>query len=530
MRSLSQAVKQHRPLLINPSHAQSFLERCASLQLPLGAKASDLGDMLEVYFGAKPVLEKFPPFAVIPIRGVIGRGLSELESLCGACDIKDVEEMLEECERDMSIKTIIIDIDSPGGTSVGVPELANRIKNCKKSVIAFTASECCSAAYWIGSQAGQGFYATPSSTVGSVGVYIAFPDMSEAYKMEGVRMDVIRAGAMKGAGIPGTSLDAGQREMLQAEVLEIWGDFKAAVKSVREFVEDASMEGQTFSGKKAADAGLVTSLVNGFDEMMVTLDAAVAEQMEADEDNDARHAEAAESAESEDDEGDEYEMKRYASARALKGIAKSALVVKAESEGEGADEEEGEGVPPAPDAGKLPVKMGDPTDPDDPDYDPDLDPSAKCVVSDFDGTIRVDDSDMLDKAVSKHLDQMSEAGHAVHIVTGRHESRRDETSAYLKKHSIKHVALHMKADDNMPTPEYKVKAAKHIEEKSGPISHIIENDKACTEAYEAAGYHCVHPDTLGKAEDESDASEKSVETDADSDKSDAKRHKSRGIA
>lgn len=350
MRNLSKDFKGQRPLLIQPNQAESYLERVASVDIPLNAKMSDMGEMLEAIFGAKPVLEKFPPYAIIPVKGVISKNISELEKLCGCCDIHDVEEMLEECERDSSITCIIFDIDSPGGTSVGVPELANRVKDCPKETIAFTSSECCSAAYWIGSQANS-FYATPSSSVGSVGVYIAYPDCTEAYKMEGVKMEVIKAGIFKGAGIQGTSLDAGQRKMLQDEVNDIHSDFKAAVKGVREFVEDASMEGQIFSGKRGAEAGLVTSLVNGFDELMESLNAQVAAQMEADEENDER-AEGAESVGSEEgeEEGEEYGISRMASARALAGIPADALKPKAGNKK---------------------------SDEDDPDYDPDEDPELK---------------------------------------------------------------------------------------------------------------------------------------------------------
>ena len=100
MRSLITDLKARRPLLINPTLASDFLERAASLEIPLTAKSSDIGEMLAAVYGAKPVLEKFPPFAVVPVRGVIGRGLSELERMCGCCDLKSVEEMLEDCERD----------------------------------------------------------------------------------------------------------------------------------------------------------------------------------------------------------------------------------------------------------------------------------------------------------------------------------------------------------------------------------------------------------------------------------------------
>ena len=302
MRNLSKDIKAHRPILIQPTVAASFLERASAVNIPLGAKASDFAEMLQAMFGAQGVLEKFPPYAVIPVRGVIGKNLSDLDKMCGCCDIHDVEEMLEDCVRDESVKVIILDVDSPGGTSVGVPELAKRVRECPKRVVSFTSNECCSAAYWIASQASE-FYATPSSSVGSIGCYIAYNDMSKAFADEGVTVDVIRSGKVKGAGIPGTSLTAEQRKMLLDEVVEIHEDFKADVKAVREFVSDDSMEGLTFSGKKAAEAGLVTSLVNGFDELMESMDAAVAAQMEADEENDER----AEGAEADEDDESDYD-------------------------------------------------------------------------------------------------------------------------------------------------------------------------------------------------------------------------------
>ena len=359
MKNLNKDIKSHRPILIQPAQAAEYLDRVSQVDVPLNAKASDVEEFMAMVFGKVEVLEKFPPYAVIPVKGVIGKNLSELEAMCGCCDINDVQEMLEDCERDATITTVILNIDSPGGVSVGVPELAEKIKNYSKKVISFTSNEACSAAYWIGSQASE-FYATPSSTVGSIGVYVAFPDMSEAFKMDGIKMDVIKAGIYKGAGIPGTSLDNNQRKMLQDEVLEIHADFKNAVKSVRSFVEDSSMEGQCFSGKRGAEAGLVTGLINGFDELMESLDANVHAQMEADEENDAREEEAEEGEESHGGgigENAKYMKKLSAADKALLGVN-----LKKADDKMDAEEEEGEdekGYPAQPEDRKITPKMED---------------------------------------------------------------------------------------------------------------------------------------------------------------------------
>jgi signal peptide peptidase SppA len=328
MKSLQKDIKCNRPMLIKAADAISHLEAVSEVQLPAGAKVSEMTDVLEAIFGPKGTIEKFPPYAIIPVKGVIGRGLPEMETYCGSCDLEEVEEMLEDAVRDDAVKVIILAVDSPGGVSTGVPEFAQRIRNCSKRVISFTDSEACSAAYWIASQASE-FYATPSSSVGSVGCYIAYLDESEAYRKDGYKMEVIKSGALKGAGISGTALSDEQRKMLHDQTVEIHTDFKDDVKAVRSFVQDADMEGQVFSGKVAASKGLVTGLVNGFDELMEKLDPEVAAQMEADEENDARAAA-------------EPKQEETASARALAGLKfnTASKAPKAEEDMDKKDEDE----------------------------------------------------------------------------------------------------------------------------------------------------------------------------------------------
>lgn len=334
MKSLQKDIKSHRPVLIKGSDALAHIEAMSSVTIPAGAKVGEMTEILEAVFGPKAEMEKFPPYAVIPLKGVVGKGVPEMETYCGCCDLEEVEEMLEDAERDESVKVIILAIDSPGGVSVGVPEFAARVRNSRKRIIAFTDTEACSAAYWIGSQASE-FFATPSSQVGSIGCYITYLNASEAYRKEGYRMEVYKSGDLKGAGIDGTDLTEAQKKMLTDQTVEIHEDFKADVLSVRSFVPESAMQGQCFSGKKAAEVGLVTGLVNGFDELMQKLDPDVAAQMEADESNDARAA-------------GESAPEETASARALSGLkfntlSKSVKAAKADEDmGEDEDEEDEE--------------------------------------------------------------------------------------------------------------------------------------------------------------------------------------------
>ena len=255
MRFLTNGLKGREPLLIDPTRASDHAA--------LGEKFG-FTDMLAQLFGAAPepyILEDGT--GVIPIAGVIGKGLSPLERMMGSTDVDVVMEQIDQMSANPSVQRIAFHVSSPGGTVTGVEELANKVRGLKVPTMAYTDSEMASAAYWIASAADR-VVAAPSASVGSIGVYMAIPDYSKAAEMQGLKMVVIKSGKFKGAGIEGTSLTADQVENLQASVDSIHGDFKAAVQMKRKMVQAPTMEGQTFSGKQAAGVGLVTGLADTF--------------------------------------------------------------------------------------------------------------------------------------------------------------------------------------------------------------------------------------------------------------------------
>jgi len=271
MYSLSNAFKTFAPMLIEPAKAKAYLEKVANLS-PTDLKAGDdLEDMMEMLFGPKPMMVKSGDLAIIPVKGVIGSGLTELEKMMGATDIEDIQEMLEDAERDPGVETIILDFDTPGGTVTGVPEMAARIRACKKRTIGWTCKQSCSAGMWLMSQCDE-VYVSPSSVVGSIGVYIPIYDMKAAYAEEGITVDLIKAGWAKGAGYTGTSMTPEQRKLFQDDVDEMHKWFIMDIKAVRTYADDADMQGQCWSGKKGAEKNLVSGLMNTFDDLLMAID------------------------------------------------------------------------------------------------------------------------------------------------------------------------------------------------------------------------------------------------------------------
>ena len=258
MRFLTNGLSGREPLLIDPTKAKDHA---------VLAEKFGFTDMLAQLFGVAPAPYVVDGVGVIPIAGVIGKGLSPLEKMMGAVDVNDVSAAIDAFAANPEVEKVALQISSPGGTVTGVEELANKVRNLEKPTLAYTDSEMASAAYWIGSAADR-VVASPSSTVGSIGVYMAIPDYSEAAKMQGIKMVVSKSGKFKGAGIEGTSLDEGQMSNLQEGVDTIHAEFKEAVNMKRKMVKAEAMEGQTFSGKQAAAQGLVTGLADSFNDAL----------------------------------------------------------------------------------------------------------------------------------------------------------------------------------------------------------------------------------------------------------------------
>lgn len=93
-----------------------------------------------------------------------------------------IQPNLNEAICDNSVACFILDFDIPGGVVTGVPELAAFTRGAaeEKPIYAFTGGQSCSAAYWLASACSKVF-CTESADVGSIGVYVALVDETDAW-------------------------------------------------------------------------------------------------------------------------------------------------------------------------------------------------------------------------------------------------------------------------------------------------------------------------------------------------------------
>ena len=262
MKNLSHIVNKvyGRPWLVQPNVLNSIGKQLENI---LQGKADMPMDPMDPEMPDEPVCEEpVNGIAVICVEGIIGKHLSMLEMVCGGCDVDEISEQLKEAVDDANVQKIVLLFNTPGGTVTGVSELAQQIDEATqvKEVIGFTDTLCASAGMWLASQC-TSFYCSPSSDVGSVGVYSLYMDASVMYANEGLKVNAISAGKYKLTGAEFRAMTDEERAMLQADVDTIYNDFKAAVTKKRKCA-DEDLQGQCFSGVEAVKRGFADGLIN----------------------------------------------------------------------------------------------------------------------------------------------------------------------------------------------------------------------------------------------------------------------------
>jgi signal peptide peptidase SppA len=236
---------QNREWLIQPDALRSMIAAADSFRA--------LGNPVVRDQASSSLLSVEEGVATVSISGPIIRKPDIFARvLMGATDSEEIGAAIQEAASRPDIKAVFLDIDSPGGTVAGTPEIAAAVSalDQKKPVYAFSSGLMASAAYWIASQA-RAIYATPSAQVGSIGVVQAVVDRSAAINAAGIKVEVFSVGKYKAMGAPGTPLTDDQRELIQSNLAEIAGEFHAAVLAKGRAIPAEAMEGQTFSGRQA---------------------------------------------------------------------------------------------------------------------------------------------------------------------------------------------------------------------------------------------------------------------------------------
>ena len=181
-----------------------------------------------------------PSIAIIPIYGIISQKMDSMDNISveQSAGTERISRDLKTALADPEVTAILLDINSPGGTVYGVPELAKEIYAARKQkrIAAIANSLAASAAYWIGTAAGE-FYITPSGEAGSIGVFIEHLDVSKWLENEGLKPTLIKAGEFKTEANSYEALGEEAAKFLQQRVNDYYSMFIKAVARHRNTTE-----------------------------------------------------------------------------------------------------------------------------------------------------------------------------------------------------------------------------------------------------------------------------------------------------
>ncbi|HEX4766360.1 MAG TPA: signal peptide peptidase SppA [Lichenihabitans sp.] len=159
---------------------------------------------------------------------------------------------------------LILQIESPGGTTVGSERVYDEIRKvaAKKPVVAEVDTVAASGAY-IAALGADHIVAYGNSLVGSIGVLFQYPNVSGLLDKIGVKVEEVKSAPLKAApnGLEPTSEAA--RAALASLVSDSFTWFKALVKDRRGMSDDelaAVDDGRVFTGRQALPLKLIDQI------------------------------------------------------------------------------------------------------------------------------------------------------------------------------------------------------------------------------------------------------------------------------
>lgn len=196
--------------------------------------------------------------AVLPIEGVIAPKANLFTKISGGFSAQMGVKQIESAIADSRVKGLVLQIDSPGGSVFGTPELGAAVRELAKTkpIVAVTDGMMASAAYWIGSAANAVYASGPTVQVGSIGVVT-----SHSVAASGGQVTEITAGRYKRIASPYKPLSEEGAAYLQSQVDHLYAVFVDAVAEQRGVsaadVLQHMADGRIFIGQQAMDAGLI---------------------------------------------------------------------------------------------------------------------------------------------------------------------------------------------------------------------------------------------------------------------------------
>ena len=179
-------------------------------------------------------------------------------------DNSEIVEIIDSLAKNDNVKSVLVKINSPGGTVVGSESLYVAIKSLsqKKPVISLMGEIATSGGYIV-ALASNYILARQNTLTGSIGVIVENQNFSELSQKIGVRIDTTKSGKIKGGQNPISPLDPLVKINNQKLVNYSFDWFISIIKKNRDInqsVLELVSDGRTLTGGMAMDLGLIDGI------------------------------------------------------------------------------------------------------------------------------------------------------------------------------------------------------------------------------------------------------------------------------
>lgn len=198
--------------------------------------------------------------AIVTIRGLLSNDGWWCETY------QDVVRRMEASLASRDVRAVVMDVESPGGTTSGLFDAMRRLRSLKaaagKRVVAYCGAQGTSAAYGLMSVADE-IVIDETAGVGSIGTIGSLTSRVEQLKQSGVDMKIVASGTEKTDGHPAVPISKAAVGRLEERVAAVNAIFLAEVAAGRPALTVAQMEALDAGvryGRAAVAAGLADRL------------------------------------------------------------------------------------------------------------------------------------------------------------------------------------------------------------------------------------------------------------------------------
>ena len=206
--------------------------------------------------------------AVINIQGVLVNNADPYNRYFGEVGYPEIKGAILDSVSDSNVDTILLLIDSPGGSAAGITEVSELLEALSAQYKIHTHIEGmgCSGGYWLSCAAGSTITASTMAEVGSIGVISVLRSVYQMYKDNGIDMKVLRQGKYKALGNPYEPISQEAEDDALSKMKVIYDIFLDVVAKARNIsiptLVDTAAEGRVFIGKDALRVGLIDSIAS----------------------------------------------------------------------------------------------------------------------------------------------------------------------------------------------------------------------------------------------------------------------------